>query len=599
MHNPFENQLERLARTLTEQFGVQVQCGGDQACTDGRKILLPSVPEPMDSDLERMMVGFLDHEMAHVAFSNFKVVAGFSKRHPGGKGLLNAVEDAFVERAAIQRWPGVRANLDKMFAGIRGRVAALIARRDAFDRFITAVYLKLSHHNDMMGLAAELSGYEDVLDRFAGVSRTRDSARLAEELLVRWRRQHPPEAAPQQAPADGSAAEAPSQDEDESEGLRPAQGKPETGTPDVSADDSAANSPCAGEPAPQGEADQNSATEGDPPSPVSGTAIVGQGGGTLVTQALAEAIADRIADVDGSAEYRVYTRRYDRIEPIAAASDAEVRQLLSTGVDTVRRLRRGLANALRSAEKRWWREDQTRGALSPRTLYRLCTDRSRLDVFRRRSMVQGRSTAVCAVLDASGSMTEKKMKVARTAMRVLIEALADLGIPTHAFTFTTGDSYSMSRAERESGVASGDLHDRFSRVSNLEIGVIKEFGESAKIALRRLPSIHGGGLTPLGEAMAIGGSRLLPRPETRKIMLVLTDGRPGCEGVGPAARSHALHVAGLVRACGMDLIGIGIQDESLCGLIADTIVIRRIEELPAQLCKLMGRTLRKGVRNVG
>jgi len=62
MHaNPFESELERLARTLTERFGVQVVCRGDQAWTDGRQIVLPSVSEPMDDGLERMMVGYLDH----------------------------------------------------------------------------------------------------------------------------------------------------------------------------------------------------------------------------------------------------------------------------------------------------------------------------------------------------------------------------------------------------------------------------------------------------------------------------------------------------------------------------------------------------------
>ena len=49
------------------EFGVQVTCQGDQAWTDGSKIVLPSVPEPMNDGLERMMVGYLDHEMAHVA----------------------------------------------------------------------------------------------------------------------------------------------------------------------------------------------------------------------------------------------------------------------------------------------------------------------------------------------------------------------------------------------------------------------------------------------------------------------------------------------------------------------------------------------------
>ena len=38
--NPFESQLEKLARTLTEQFGVEVICRGDNAWTDGQRIVL-------------------------------------------------------------------------------------------------------------------------------------------------------------------------------------------------------------------------------------------------------------------------------------------------------------------------------------------------------------------------------------------------------------------------------------------------------------------------------------------------------------------------------------------------------------------------------
>ena len=151
--NPFESQLERLARTLTEQFGVEVTCQGDEAWTNGSRIVLPSLPDPMDQSLERMVVGFLDHEMGHVAFSDFKVVEAFAKKYPGYEAMLNVVEDAFIERRLMERWPGVRVNLDAMFAQIRDRVIRLLAERNGFGRFCTAVYLKLSHHNDMLGLA--------------------------------------------------------------------------------------------------------------------------------------------------------------------------------------------------------------------------------------------------------------------------------------------------------------------------------------------------------------------------------------------------------------------------------------------------------------
>jgi len=205
--NPFESQLERLARTLTDQFGVQVVCQGDEAWTDGGQIILPSLPEPIAGPLERMVLGYLDHELGHVAFSDFKVVKEFSEKHPGQEAMLNVVEDALIEQRAMRRWPGVRANLDAMFAQIRDRVMSLAAKRDAFGRFCTAVYLKLAHYRDMLGLDGEVVGYEDVLDGFALVRTTNDSASLAERLLVRWLQNHPAVDCAEESPS-GSAGKA-------------------------------------------------------------------------------------------------------------------------------------------------------------------------------------------------------------------------------------------------------------------------------------------------------------------------------------------------------------------------------------------------------
>jgi len=136
-------------------------------------------------------------------------------------------------------------------------------------------------------------------------------------------------------------------------------------------------------------------------------------------------------------------------------------------------------------------------------------------------------------------------------------------------------------------------------LANLEIGLVKQFEEPVKTTLRRLPSIKGTGLTPLGEAMQVAARRLAPRRETRKIMLVLTDGRAGCEANDGSAVKHAQYVAERIQGAGIELIGVGIMDESLRAIVADTIVVHQLEELPAQLCKLLSRTLKKGLRYVG
>jgi hypothetical protein len=82
-------------------------------------------------------------------------------------------------------------------------------------------------------------------------------------------------------------------------------------------------------------------------------------------------------------------------------------------------------------------------------------------------------------------------------------------------------------------------------------------------------------------------------------MLVLTDGKAGCEGGSDSAQAHAQHVAGLIARVGMELIGLSVLDDNLRAVVEDTIVVQKLEELPAQLCKLLGRTLMKGLKHVG
>ncbi len=321
--NPFEGQLERLARTLTEQFGVRVVCQGDRAWTDGKQIALPSLPEPMDPDLERMMVGFLDHEMGHVAFSDFKVAEEFSKKHRGCEGLLNVIEDALIERRAMERWPGVRANLDALFTQIRDRIAGLIQKRTPFDRFCTAIYLRLAHYNDMLGLDRELRGYDDLLDGFPNVSNTQEAGELAESMLTRWLKQHPPQAQSanhsdgeeQEAGEDGNEPNrSGGRSSEQSEIPTPPDGQEnQDGEPSGEAPD--------GDPVPHQEGDP----KGDePPNSTGEQGSAGHavlvsprvGGDTLIREALAQAIAERVGQIDTSTEYRPFTKEHDRIQEV-------------------------------------------------------------------------------------------------------------------------------------------------------------------------------------------------------------------------------------------------------------------------------------------
>jgi hypothetical protein len=93
-----------------------------------------------------------------------------------------------------------------MFRQVRGRVLSRLREAAPFRRFCTAIYLKLSHHHDMLGLSKCLAGYEDLLDGYAAVKNSRASAELAERLLERWCKNNPPQKA-KQPPPDGTASD--------------------------------------------------------------------------------------------------------------------------------------------------------------------------------------------------------------------------------------------------------------------------------------------------------------------------------------------------------------------------------------------------------
>jgi len=625
MINPFESQLERLARALTDVGGVRVTCQGEEAWTDGAQIMLPSLPEPMDNQLERMVVGFLDHEMAHVAFSDFDVVAAFVARYPDHKAMLNVVEDALIEKRAMARWPGGRANLDDMFRQIRDRIATLASQRDGFGRFCTAVYLRLSHHEDMLGLDREIEGYGDLLAEFPTVQDTRGSARLAEKLLERWfGKQANTQSGPTAPQDDGKKRSGTTDGDDGVPQDQAGDGKSVDGDPDGehSNETASAESDRTGKDGQKHSADKTDVQQTDEASasdskhgggadaakhPFDGDGDgvsqpvphPSQQTGSIIEEVLSEAIWDQASRVDAAETYRVYTRELDRIGVIPAAEPKEIQAMLRDKRDVSRRLRRGLANALRSAEKKWWRDDQVNGQLSPRRLYRLCFDESSLAVFRTRAKIQGRSTAVSTLVDVSGSMTSRKISVTREALRAILEALSDLPVPSEALTFTTGNRIDWPDLMSRTGLNQSEIKRRYTRISNLEIGLIQQFGEPVGVALSRLPSIRGSGLTPLGEAMQIAARRLYARRESRRILLVLTDGKAGCESGAQTAVRHAKEVARRAMKAGLELVGVGILDANLCEIIPNTIVIHEIDELPARLCKLLGRTLTKGMNHVG
>ena len=102
--------LPLVASVLGKKYGVQVEIGGDTACTDGKVIRLPAMPLESDDILICKTKGFLDHESAHIRETNFDVLQDKDVT-PLVKNIWNIFEDWRVENALAKRFPGCRTNL--------------------------------------------------------------------------------------------------------------------------------------------------------------------------------------------------------------------------------------------------------------------------------------------------------------------------------------------------------------------------------------------------------------------------------------------------------------------------------------------------------
>ena len=105
--------LPLLASVLGNTYGVHVRIGGSDACTDGNIIQLPSLPVDCGEELLLLVRGFIDHESAHIRYTDFKAFKE-AALDAVTKHLFNAIEDWRVENRLAAVFPGCRHNFHEL-----------------------------------------------------------------------------------------------------------------------------------------------------------------------------------------------------------------------------------------------------------------------------------------------------------------------------------------------------------------------------------------------------------------------------------------------------------------------------------------------------
>ncbi|MCC7684814.1 cobalt chelatase [Janthinobacterium sp. FW305-128] len=236
---------------------------------------------------------------------------------------------------------------------------------------------------------------------------------------------------------------------------------------------------------------------------------------------------------DGAGGYKAYSTAYDREDK---AGDLVRRALLleyrermdariaSLGINTARLARR-FTQLLAVPQRDGWSFGEEEGYIDGRRLAQLISSPSERRLFRKEQFLPQADCLVTFLVDCSGSMKTHAESVA-VLLDILLRALDQAGITTELLGFTTG-AWNGGRVKRDWMRARSPANP--GRLNELVHMVFKD-GETnwrrarPDIAALLKADLYREGVD--GEAVDWACTRMLARPERRRILLVVSDGCP-------------------------------------------------------------------------
>jgi cobaltochelatase CobT len=192
----------------------------------------------------------------------------------------------------------------------------------------------------------------------------------------------------------------------------------------------------------------------------------------------------------------------------------------------VSRLANRLQRRLLAQQNRAWDFDLEEGMLDTARLSRVVTDPFQPLSFKRERDTTFRDTVVTLLLDNSGSMRGRPIMVAACCADILARTLERCGVKAEILGFTTRQW--KGGQSREHWLAAGKPANP-GRLNDLRHIIYKSADTPWRRARRNLGLMMREGLLKEnidGEALAWAHSRMLARPEQRRIIMMISDGAP-------------------------------------------------------------------------
>ena len=597
----FRHALGGASRALAREAELELAFTTDAPASTGKivKVPLPGRNLPARDVAEAR--GSADSAALRLRHHDAPLHARLSPADPVARAVFDAAELARVEALGARAMDGVRANL-RGITDARMRSDPISRARDAAEVPLgTALGLLVRERLTgeaapkaaLAGLAlvadwAEEKGGAGLDALAASVSDQAAFAQAATRLL-----------------RDLELIEAEPETPAEPEGGEEEQGPDETGGEDDAPDAEDESGGQSGEVESRAEVgDDEDDAESDDDGASDDTMSDADGGaGDDGEEGAAPARPDRApADASPQFDYRQYTTAYDETAHATELCDEEELTRLRTYLDTqmvhlqsaVSKLANRLGRRLMAQQSRSWDFDQEEGLLDAARLARVIVNPAQTLSYKVERDTEFRDTIVTLLIDNSGSMRGRPISIAAISADILARTLERCGVKTEILGFTTRAW--KGGQSRERWLADG-RPPQPGRLNDLRHVVYKRADEPWRRARRNLGLMMREGLLKEnidGEALLWAHSRLLARPEDRRILMVISDGAPVDDSTlsvnsGTYLEKHLRQVIGWIEARSpIELAAIGIGHD-VTRYYARAVTIMDAEQLGGTMVDQLAR----------
>ncbi|MEG3144290.1 cobaltochelatase subunit CobT [Sphingomonas sp. RT2P30] len=278
------------------------------------------------------------------------------------------------------------------------------------------------------------------------------------------------------------------------------------------------------------------------------------------------------SDLSPHFDYKPWTTQFDEVIAATELCDAEELTRLRSYLDqqlvhlqgAVTKLADRLQRRLMAQQNRSWDFDQEEGLLDAARLARVVVNPTQSLSYKIERETEFRDTVVTLLIDNSGSMRGRPISIAAISADILARTLERCGVKTEILGFTTRAW--KGGQSRETWLAAG-RPPQPGRLNDVRHIVYKKADEPWRRAKTSLGLMMREGLLKEnidGEALLWAHSRLIARPEERKIMMVISDGAPVDDSTlsvnsGSYLERHLRQVIGWIEGRSpVELVAIGI-----------------------------------------